>query len=65
MDAPPFAGLQRALDEGRLSVRADEAPRSRCYIPDFPQASVADREARIRFGSASPVPEFRRPNARY
>jgi IS5 family transposase len=55
-----FAGLQRALDEGRLALRAEEAPRSRRYIPDFSLRSAIGREGRIRFGSASHVAEVRR-----
>jgi hypothetical protein len=57
---PPFAGLQRALDEGRLTLRDEEAPRPRRYIPDIPLRSTTDREGRIRFGSASRIPELRR-----
>ena len=60
----PFAGLQRALDEGRLSLRLDAAPRVRRLIPDYSGISPVSREERIRFGSNSPQPEFRRTHPR-
>ncbi len=65
MDAQrPFAGSQHAVDEGHLAVRPDGVPRSRRYIPDFPQWSFADQEDRIRYGLASHVPEVRRLTSR-
>lgn len=59
-EARPFAGLQRALEEGRLGFEPDPEPRERTLIPDYTSTSFASREERIRFGSNTPEPEFRR-----
>lgn len=60
----PFAGLQRALEEGRLSLQPDSTPRVRTYYPDYTGVGAVSREERIRFGSNTPEPEFRRPAPR-
>lgn len=59
----PFAGLQHALDSGRLTVGTPET-RIRRYIPDYQKTSVVDREERIRFGSGTAEPRHRRPGPR-
>ncbi|WP_420130087.1 hypothetical protein [Longimicrobium sp.] len=59
----PFAGLQRALDSGRLKVGASE-PRIRRYLPDYADTSAVHREERIRFGSDTVQPQHRRPGPR-
>jgi PHD/YefM family antitoxin component YafN of YafNO toxin-antitoxin module len=56
----PFAGLQRALEEGRLSVQPDDAPRVRRYIPGYTGISPVSREEQIRLASRSPQPAQRR-----
>jgi PHD/YefM family antitoxin component YafN of YafNO toxin-antitoxin module len=56
----PFAGLQRALEEGRLSMRPDDTPRVRTVFPDYTGISSFSREERIQMGSSTPEPEFRR-----
>lgn len=58
--AAPFAGLQRALEEGRLGFEPDEEPRERTFIQDYTGTSPGTREERIRFGGDSPRPGFRR-----
>jgi prevent-host-death family protein len=60
----PFAGLQRALEEGRLSLRADPAPRVRRLIPDYTGISPVPREEQIRLASHSPEPTYRRTKPR-
>jgi PHD/YefM family antitoxin component YafN of YafNO toxin-antitoxin module len=58
----PFAGLQRALDEGRLGVAP--GPRARRTFVAEPGSSVS-REERIRLGSrGNHEPERRRPGPR-
>ena len=47
----PFAGLQQALDGGRLSVRPDDGPRVREYFHDYTGMSSVPREERIRLGT--------------
>ena len=59
----PFAGLQRALDSGRLAVGAPD-PRMRRYIPDYQEASAVSREERLRFGGGTAEPRYRRPGPR-
>lgn len=59
----PFAGLQHALDSGRLMVGTPET-RIRGYIPDYQETSVVGREERIRFGSGTAEPQHRRPGPR-
>ena len=63
-EVQPFAGLQRALEEGRLSMQPDGSPRVRTYFPDYTGVSSVSREERIRFGSNTPQPEFRRTKPR-
>jgi PHD/YefM family antitoxin component YafN of YafNO toxin-antitoxin module len=58
-----FAGLQRALESGKLSVGAP-APRLRRYIADYQETSVVSREERIRSGSGTTEPQHRRPGPR-
>lgn len=59
----PFAGLQHALDSGRLTVGTPET-RMRRYIPDYQTTSAVSREERIRFGSGTAEPQHRRPGPR-
>jgi prevent-host-death family protein len=61
---PPFAGLQRALEEGRLSVQPDDIPRVRTYFPGYTGVSSVSREERIQFGGNTTQPEFRRARPR-
>lgn len=56
----PFAGLQRALEEGRLGFEPDPSPRERTFFPDYAGTSAITREERIRIGGRTPQPEFRR-----
>jgi PHD/YefM family antitoxin component YafN of YafNO toxin-antitoxin module len=60
VEEKPFAGLQRALEEGRLSLRPDDTPRVRTVFPDYTGTSSFSREERIRMGSSTPEPEYRR-----
>jgi PHD/YefM family antitoxin component YafN of YafNO toxin-antitoxin module len=59
----PFAGLQRALESGRLSVGTPE-PRIREYMPDYRHSSAVSREERVRFGSGTAEPQYHRPGPR-
>jgi antitoxin (DNA-binding transcriptional repressor) of toxin-antitoxin stability system len=59
----PFAGLQRALESGRLSV-GTSGPRIREYMPDYLHSSEVGREERVRFGSRTPEPQYHRPGPR-
>jgi hypothetical protein len=59
----PFEGLQHALETGRLATTGT-APRLRSYDPDYQDTGLADREARIRFGSRTAVPAIRRTKPR-
>lgn len=59
----PFAGLQRALETGRLSV-GGSGPRIREYMPDYVHSSAVSREERVRFGSGTPEPQYHRPGPR-
>ena len=63
-DRKPFAGLQQALEDGRLSVSPDDAPRAREYFHDYTGLSSVPREERIRLGMGSCEPEFRRTTPR-
>lgn len=55
----PFAGLQAALDAGRLQVGPE--PRVRRFTPGETDLSAVDREARVRIGSrGANEPERRR-----
>lgn len=63
-DGQPFAGLQRALENGRLKVGTLSASRTRRYIADYADASAVGRDDRIRFGSDTAQPEYRRPGPR-
>ena len=57
--AEPFAGLQAALDSGRLHVGPE--PRVRRFTPEETDLSATDRETRIRIGSrGTHEPERRR-----
>ena len=58
--AEPYAGLQRALEAGRLDLRPASSARIRRYMPDYQASGETTREERIRIGSHSPEPEFRR-----
>lgn len=59
-EGQPFAGLQRALENGSLSVGHASALRVRRYIPDYVETSSASREARVRFGQDTAEPQYRR-----
>lgn len=59
----PFAGLQHALDSGRLKVGTPDT-RVRRYIPDYAETSVVGRDERILFGSGTAEPQHRRPGPR-
>ena len=61
--AEPFAGLQRALDSGELSVAPE--PRVRRVIATEPEQRAVSRDERIRLGSrGNHEPERRRPGPR-
>lgn len=60
----PYAGLQRALDQGQFTLASASAPRLRRYYPDYTHSGTASREDRIRFGSETAQPEYRRPQPR-
>lgn len=64
-EVQPFAGLQRALEEGRLSMQPDGAPRVRRYIPDYTGISPVSREEQIRLASQlkQPAQQRTRPRA--
>jgi len=59
----PFAGLQRALESGRLRVGTPE-PRIREYMPDYQYSSAVSREERVRFGGGTAEPQYHRPGPR-
>lgn len=60
----PFAGLQRELRSGGLSVRG-ESPRLRRLLPEMPLESSVPREEPIRLGARDDrAPEFRRTRPR-
>jgi hypothetical protein len=59
----PFAGLQRALESGRLRVGTRE-PRIREYMPDYRHSSAVSREERVRFGGGTVEPQYHRPGPR-
>jgi hypothetical protein len=61
---PPFAGLQRTLDQGQLGINPDASNRLRRYDPNWTGLSLVVRESRIRWGSASQIPELRRQTPR-
>lgn len=64
-DDPPFAGLQRALEDGRLRVSASHEPRVRRMIPGFSAESAVSRPERVRIGSRGETePEHRRTRPR-
>lgn len=63
-EGQPFAGLQRALENGRLSIGSASAPRAHRYIPDYTDIISTNREARVRFGRDTAEPQFRRPGPR-
>lgn len=63
-EGQPFAGLQRALENGRLSAGRASAPRARQYIPDYIATGSTDREARVRFGANTTEPQYRRTGPR-
>jgi|GEM_PF-2443654 len=62
---PPFAGLQRALDEGRLRVSGTGEARARRVIPGLSAESAVARPERVRIGSrGAGEPEHRRTRPR-
>jgi hypothetical protein len=63
-DDPPFAGLQRALESGKLSVARHEGPRIRRYDPHYCPTSKVPREERIRLCMPLREPKFRRTEPR-
>jgi PHD/YefM family antitoxin component YafN of YafNO toxin-antitoxin module len=60
----PFAGLQRALEEGRLSMRPDDTPRVRRLIPGYTGISPVPREEQIRLASQFQQPAQQRTQPR-
>jgi hypothetical protein len=60
----PFSGLQRALDSGRLSLGTTPAVRARQFITDYAHSGGLSREVRVRFGSDTDEPQYRRPGPR-
>lgn len=60
----PFAGLQRELRSGALSIRG-ESSRPRLLLPTMISESAVPREERIRLGARDDrAPEFRRTRTR-